>query len=141
MGHHRLLSLDVARGIAALCVVIYHWSHFYLATGDIAAASSDHYPLNWLFGYIYQNGWMGVEFFFVLSGAIFFIKYSDSISARQVGAREFFILRFSRLYPLHFATLIFVGLLQLALVNATGTPVMYQVDWPHFWYNVSFMQN
>lgn len=141
LSDNRYLSLDVARGIAALCVVVFHWSHFYLATGDIAGAAPDNYPLNWLLGYIYRNGWMGVEFFFILSGAIFFTKYADSIHARRVTGWRFFVLRFSRLYPLHIATLVCVGLLQLALIGAIGHAIIYPVDLQGFVLNVLFAQN
>jgi peptidoglycan/LPS O-acetylase OafA/YrhL len=56
-------------------------------------------------------GWGGmmVEVFFMLSGFIFFNKYGEKISSRSISKRDFFILRFSRLYPLHWLTLLIIA--------------------------------
>jgi len=40
----RLLTLDVARGCAALSVVVFHWAHFYLANGDVSGALPQNLP-------------------------------------------------------------------------------------------------
>jgi peptidoglycan/LPS O-acetylase OafA/YrhL len=138
----RLLSLDVARGIAALGVVVYHWGHFYLATGDVALAAPATYPFFNYLSWPYHNGWIGVDFFFVLSGAIFFTKYADAIAARQVTGWQFFVLRFSRLYPLHLATLILVAALQAAIFAHLGHFIIYQANDPaHFLVNLLFIQD
>jgi peptidoglycan/LPS O-acetylase OafA/YrhL len=47
-----------------------------------------------------------VDLFFCLSGFVFFLLYSEPISQRTVGWRDFSVLRFSRLYPLHLVTLL-----------------------------------
>jgi len=137
----RLLSLDVARGVAALCVVVFHWSHF----GVMPAAAGEEVvarPFQRLLGLLYAHGGNGVDFFFVLSGAIFFIKYADSIAARQVGGWRFFVLRFSRLYPLHLATLILVALLQCAVFAKLGHFFVYQHnDAARFAVNLLFIQD
>jgi peptidoglycan/LPS O-acetylase OafA/YrhL len=128
------LTLDVARGIAALCVVVFHWTHFF-------SGNPDQYPLHKLLSIPYRLGWMGVEFFFVLSGAIFFMKYREMIAARRIGGWQFFVLRFSRLYPLYVVTLICVALLQMAMLGSIGNVVMYDVDAMHFVLNLLFIQN
>jgi peptidoglycan/LPS O-acetylase OafA/YrhL len=137
----RLLSLDVARGIAALCVVVFHWAHFGLmpaAPGDEVAVR----PFWKLLKVLYAHGGNGVDFFFVLSGAIFFIKYANAISSREVGGWRFFVLRFSRLYPLHLATLILVAVLQYAVLSQVGRFFIYQHnDVAHFAVNLLFIQD
>jgi peptidoglycan/LPS O-acetylase OafA/YrhL len=87
-------SLDSLRGIAALIVAIYHirWMNpFY----------------NW--GLI-RNGYLMVDFFFVLSGFIIFHSYRHKIlNGGNLG--RFMWLRAGRLYPLHFVILItFLGI-------------------------------
>lgn len=137
----RLLSLDVARGIAALCVVVFHWSHFGImpaAPGEEAATR----PFWPLLKVLYAHGGNGVDFFFVLSGAIFFIKYADAIATRQVGGWRFFVLRFSRLYPLHLATLILVAVLQYAVFAQVGHFFVYQDNGAaQFVLNLLFIQD
>lgn len=57
----------------------------------------------------------------------------DSIADGRVGGRKFFVLRFSRLYPLHFATLLLVALLQLIYSRSNGAFFVYPYnDLRHF---------
>lgn len=49
-----------------------------------------------------------MDLFFCLSGFIFFWLYSERLATRQTSFREFAVLRISRLYPLHFLTLLIV---------------------------------
>ena len=59
-----------------------------------------------------------VELFFVLSGFILFGLYERRVAAATVSARDFAVLRLSRLYPLHLATL-------LVLLLQTSPPFVY----------------
>jgi peptidoglycan/LPS O-acetylase OafA/YrhL len=143
--NHRLLSLDVGRGIAALCVVLFHWSHFFMvgsSDGSVSIARSG-YPFYEYLSFAYNRGDRGIDFFFVLSGAIFFIKYADAIAQKRVTAWQFFVLRFSRLYPLHLATLFLAGAFQFALLAKLGHffGPYKDNDIPHFVLNLFFIQN
>ena len=81
----------------------------------------------------YDAGWIAVDVFFALSGFIFFWLYSSSVTHREISGKEFALLRFSRLYPLHFVTLIVVVLLQLLFWHATGKYFVYELDsWARF---------
>ena len=96
MALQRLHLLDALRGLAALAVVFWHWQHFGAAL-----------PLETLFWLPYHGGGHAVEFFFFLSGIVFFHLYGQHLPS----ARTFFWLRFSRLYPLHLLT--FLAMLAL----------------------------
>ena len=100
----RLYSLDAARAIAALAVVFQHWEHF--ASVPAFAAPHDASPLYALFQPLYDKGARAVTFFFCLSGFIFFWLYGDKVRDRKTGPATFAVLRLSRLYPLHLATLL-----------------------------------
>jgi peptidoglycan/LPS O-acetylase OafA/YrhL len=56
----------------------------------------------------YQNilieGYIGVSFFFILSGFILTHVYRAQIDGSKKGNKKFFIARLARVYPLHFAT-------------------------------------
>ena len=107
----KLLGLEMLRFASALAVLFYHYHHFVRVAGAAAVERSTipFYAFLWP---LYDYGQFGVHLFWGISGYIFFWKYGAAIHTRAVNAREFFWLRFSRLYPLHFATLIAVAALQ-----------------------------
>jgi peptidoglycan/LPS O-acetylase OafA/YrhL len=105
--------------------VVFHWRHF--LDGRLhAAASPIDLPFYASLRLLYDYGRNAVELFFVLSGFIFHWLYARRIANREVSAGEFFIRRFSRLYPLHFATLLFVAIAQLAYWSKTGSTFVYE---------------
>ncbi len=111
----RLYLLDIARAFAAFTVVLQHYQHFYLynseQVSEIFVRSSQ--PFFELIGFAYNFGSQAVPFFFMLSGFIFFSFYFKKVSSKKISFRNFFILRLSRLYPLHFLTLIITIFFQL----------------------------
>jgi peptidoglycan/LPS O-acetylase OafA/YrhL len=56
--------------------------------------------------YVTGEGFIGVSFFFILSGFILSLNYDDRLLSRQVTFREFWVARIARVYPLHLATLL-----------------------------------
>ena len=125
----RFYLLDALRGLAALSIVLWHWQHFFPAE-SFRPERQPLYPLLVLF---YSNGSRAVDLFFCLSGFIFFWLYAEKISSARISGREFFMLRFSRLYPLHAATLIFVAAAQFIRWHATGSFFVYpENDAYHF---------
>jgi peptidoglycan/LPS O-acetylase OafA/YrhL len=135
----RLYSLDALRGIAAIAVVFSHWPHFFYNGTERVAVEMQALPLYALFASLYNNGWLGVDLFFCLSGFVFYWLYSGPVASRTVSGRDFFVLRFSRLYPLHFATLLAVALGQALMLRATGSYFVYEHnDAYHFVLNVLF---
>jgi peptidoglycan/LPS O-acetylase OafA/YrhL len=131
----RYVSLDIVRGIAALSVVFWHWQHFYFSTPQqqTAAADSSLQPLYSVFWPFYQSGFLAVDLFFCLSGFVFFYLYANVIRDGKMDGDSFALLRFSRLYPLHFATLIAVAALQAIYIRQHGAYFVYQAnDAPQF---------
>jgi peptidoglycan/LPS O-acetylase OafA/YrhL len=135
--------LDALRGLAALCVVFSHWKHFFFIPGnELTPFRWELHPLNFLFKPLYTDGYRAVELFFCLSGFIFFWLYSEKISRRQTSLREFVVLRFSRLYPLHFLTLLFVVAGQQFMHWRYGAYFVYaQNDLYHFGLQLLFASN
>ena len=109
-GKLRLESLDVLRGLAALAIVVNHWKWFYFWPAGAKDSNFDFKEFILPFGritWLFVNyGGLAVDIFFCLSGFIFFYLYRAAIETGRVSAREFAVLRFSRLYPLHLATLV-----------------------------------
>ena len=111
----RLYCLDVARGLAAFSVILWHWQHFfYSAPGTLSAEfQRESQPLyEVLYPFYNHGGRYAVSFFFILSGFIFFWLYGDKIKLRIFSLKSFCLARFSRLYPLHFLSLLIVLALQ-----------------------------
>lgn len=118
-------SLDALRGMAALAVVFWHWQVFFYHGTELQSFTASEQPLYWLFGPLYTDGWRAVDLFFCLSGFIFFWLYAREISERGTTGREFFVLRFSRLYPLHALTLLVVAAAQYFMFWRDGSYFVY----------------
>lgn len=93
MKQDKLLALESLRGIAAISVAFFHFnvgSHF---NNDFVG-----------------NAWLMVDFFFVLSGFVIALNYTDRIKTMN-DLSNFQIKRFLRLYPLHLLMLLtFLGI-------------------------------
>lgn len=122
-----IYSIDVLRGIAALCVVFWHWQHFFFIDGKLSGDFIiSNQPFYEVFYFLYNYGHLAVQLFFSISGFIFFWLYSTKISERKISTYKFSIDRFSRLYPLHLFTFIVVFLLQELYLNKNGFYFVYQ---------------
>lgn len=125
MKETRFHLLDILRGIAALSLVFFHWKHFYF-TGVVDTSINDtDFPFYSIFSLFYNYGLFAVYLFFILSGFIFFFLYSEKIKNKTVSLWNFFVLRISRLYPLHFITLLAVLVLQQILYVKNGMFSIY----------------
>jgi len=126
-------SLDALRGVAALAIVFWHWQHFFYRGVEKPQFDPIRQPLYSVFKPLYTDGWRAVDLFFCLSGFIFFWLYSEKISTRATSLKTFFVLRFSRLYPLHFLTLLLVAAGQFLMLRIQGEFFVYPCnDLRHF---------
>jgi len=65
-------------------------------------------------GVIFAHGWIGVSFFFILSGFILSYSYKNRLFSGKVSYMDFYVARFARIYPLHLLTfLIFIPFLMM----------------------------
>lgn len=125
----RLTYLDLLRGLCAVSVLIVHYRWFYsIGSTDFGDALDHNLPLADLLMPFYLRGGWAVQAFWVLSGAIFYIRYSEQ--GRQIDGAKFFVWRFARLYPLHFATLLLVAAIQAVSVWTFGEPKVYFENTP-----------
>lgn len=122
----KFLGLEVLRFISAIAVLFWHYQHFSFVADKPVDFVTEQQPLYHAFAVFYRYGFYGVQVFWSISGFIFFWKYSEAIGEGRIGARRFFVLRFSRLYPLHFATMLLVGGLQLVYFAQRGYYFVYQ---------------
>lgn len=107
MTPENLKPLTSMRFLAAFWVVMFH----YWPKLDLGAATG------WMPGLV-AKGYLGVELFFVLSGFILCHVYLQSAGTGRFKYGSFLWARLARVYPLHLATLIGVGLLGGAAIIA-----------------------
>lgn len=86
----RIKELDAFRGLAALSVVLYHYTAIYAK--DFGADAP----------FYFSYGWLGVPFFFILSGFVITLTIERSSSAWH-----FLKKRFLRLYPTFWICILF----------------------------------
>jgi peptidoglycan/LPS O-acetylase OafA/YrhL len=130
---NKLLGLEVLRFLTAFAILVYHYQHFSFVADKPVDLVQEHLPLHGLLHVFYRFGASGVWIFWGISGFIFFWKYRDAIADQSVGGWKFFVLRFSRLYPLHLVTLLLVAMLQPVYFALNGYFFVYQEnDLRHF---------
>ncbi|WP_435316976.1 acyltransferase family protein [Klebsiella variicola] len=133
----KLYSLDVLRGLAAISVVFWHWQHFFYVGSAPNGLIYEKQPLFNLFWVLYKHGDLAVELFFCISGFIFYWLYSGNIKNKKESARNFFIKRFSRLYPLYLLTFLVVAFLQHVYHKTNNSYFVYQFnDFYHAFLNI-----
>jgi peptidoglycan/LPS O-acetylase OafA/YrhL len=101
-----LKALTSLRFFAAMWVVLFRfWPSLGAATPSLVA-----------------RGYLGVELFFVLSGFILCHVYLPQIGEGRFSYREFLWIRLARIYPVHLATLVGLGL-AVAAASMAGVSV------------------
>ncbi|MBH5371985.1 acyltransferase family protein [Bradyrhizobium glycinis] len=130
---NKLLGLELLRFLTAFAILVFHYRQFAFVGDREVGLLWDQLPIYWLLAPFYSSGPYAVRMFWCISGFIFFWKYRDAIADRALDGWRFFVLRFSRLYPLHLATLLAVALLQPLYFNVNGSWFVYQNnDLAHF---------
>ncbi len=106
----KMASIEAARALAAFAVVLLHAANLMRVEHF-----SGHIGLNRIFDF----GYVGVDFFFVLSGFIItYVHYSDI--GRVERLPRYLWRRFSRIYPIYWAILLLVIAVTTAARLATG---------------------
>ena len=113
----KMHSIEAARALAALSVALMHAANLMRV---------EHFSGHVGLGGIFDSGYVGVDFFFVLSGFIItFVHFAD---IGQVGRIPAYLWRrFSRIYPIYWAILLLsIVLISLARV-ATGKGAGFEI--------------
>jgi peptidoglycan/LPS O-acetylase OafA/YrhL len=139
---NKLLGLELLRFMAAFGVLIWHYQHFAYVADKPVDLIGERLPLSGLLYPFYHAGAYGVWVFWCISGFIFFWKYRDAIADRSIDGRSFFVLRLSRLYPLHIVTLLLVAALQAVYFHLNGYFFVFQNNDPwHFLLQIFMASN
>lgn len=134
---HEYLAVDLLRGLAALSVIVWHYQCLYAGTpgAPILFHSRNEQPLYWLLRPFYEYGAAAVQLFWAISGFVFAAAYLN----RRWAAKQFFVARLARLYPLHLVTLLVVAGIQTFSRRAFGHIQIGGIDdLYHFGLNLVF---
>lgn len=114
-----LKSLTALRGIAAMAVVLQHFS-----------STAQEHCLVWIPSII-PHGYVAVDFFFVLSGFIMSYTYLASFKRQGLAAYSSFILkRIARIAPLNVVILLVLSSVAWLSLNLVNTNPFFQTDSP-----------
>ena len=103
----RIHGLDALRGVAAVAVLLFHYTTRYQVKYGHVSPPLFSVPL----------GYRGVDLFFILSGFVIFMTLD-----RTRRARDFVVSRFSRLFPVFWAAVLATYLV-VTLAGSPGKPV------------------
>lgn len=107
-------ALTGLRAIAAYSVVLFHYGSSFVNSVGVP------YPI----GKILSNGYLGVSFFFVLSGFILAYSYRNPLTTWST-KKAFFLARFARIYPVYIVALLasfFIGSRYVGSVSVGAIP-------------------
>ena len=138
----KLYLVELLRFISSISVLIYHYKIFFFQFNGYLELNLNNklflLPFNSIINVFYKYGDYGVQMFWCISG--FIISYVYLNKKYRVTSKEFFLNRFSRLYPLHFITLILVLFIQLISKSITGNYQLFEYnDIYHFFLNLFFI--
>jgi peptidoglycan/LPS O-acetylase OafA/YrhL len=134
---HEYLAVDLLRGFAAFSVLVWHYQCLYAGTpgAPFLFHNRNEQPLYWLLRPFYEYGAAAVQLFWMISGFVFAAAYLS----RRCTAKQFFVARLARLYPLHLATLLVVAGIQAFSRHAFGHVQIGGIDdLYHFGLNLFF---
>ena len=142
----RYYGIEFLRFLTSLSVLLYHYRLFFNPYNSYSSYNFSeekvNFPFYSLLEIFYNNGIYGVHVFYTISGFVFAYVYL-SIN-KKVGGKEFFINRFGRLYPLHFATLIIITILlfiNLIINNSFNINPFSHNDFYHFMLQLFFISS
>lgn len=102
MRDNKIDSLTCLRGLAAWWVVFYHFR--------------EAFTFNAFFNSVFSLGYLSVDLFFILSGFVIALRYSNWFKVLQLSVvLKYFSKRFERIYPLHIFILLLYLLNPLAI--------------------------
>jgi peptidoglycan/LPS O-acetylase OafA/YrhL len=124
MSSNRFYEIDLLRLVSAVLVMLFHYT-FVGSVLDFAPQ-----PRTDAFGEYGRYMYLGINFFFIISGFVILL------SAQDGKPRQFILSRFIRLYPAYWLCV----LLTAGAAVAFNQPA-YQLEWTHVLVNLTMLQN
>lgn len=130
VGKPRLYHLDLLRFLAAVAVVLYHYTYAGQRFGSAAVG----YPTWWTA--VSRYGYLGVELFFLISGFVAFMSAWGRTPA------TFAISRFTRLYPAYWLGVVLTSAVGILFGAGRSESLdASHITWGRFGVNLTMMQS
>lgn len=126
----KFATLEICRFLCAISILFWHYQHFFstgIWDGSVDATQRQEFPLYSVLAPLYDFGGLAIYVFWCISGFIFFWKYADCIHDKKISPANFFVLRLSRLYPLHLMTLLIVTIMQSYYLSISKNFYIYSI--------------
>jgi peptidoglycan/LPS O-acetylase OafA/YrhL len=120
----RLVALDIFRVFAAVSVVFFHYFFGAVINGSV---SYSHLPT--VLQAVSSYGYLGVQFFFMISGFVI------AMSIKDRGAVDFVLARFYRLFPAYWVCVLITA--SVILLVPTG---LFHFNTNYFLLNLTMLQ-
>lgn len=124
MNNNRFYEIDLLRFISAVLVVVFHYTFVGSSLGFAPLPRTD------AFGEYSRYMYLGINFFFIISGFVILLSAEDG------KPREFFISRFVRLYPAYW-----LCVLLTAGATLLFNQLAFQVTWSQVLVNLTMLQS
>ncbi|MDO6445293.1 acyltransferase [Colwellia sp. 1_MG-2023] len=118
----RFYEIDLFRFLAAFGVMVFHYTYTAFMEGYAPIANFEN------FREVSRYAYMGINFFFIISGFVIFMSVKDG------SAKKFVISRFVRLFPTYWAALILTS-----LITVYWGGVGFSITWPQFFANTTMI--
>ncbi len=140
----RYSSIEILRFLTSVSVLLYHYRHFFspynIFSKNVYENTKKDLPFFDLIDWLYAYGFYGVHIFYTISGFVFAYVYLSY--PKQTTFKEFSVNRVARLYPLHFATLLFVAFMQIFYISNYGESQFGFInDFYHFVLQIFFISS
>lgn len=132
--------LDIARGLAALFVMLGHLrGGFFLAYNSLDVSSQN--PFNYIAFFITRTGYECVIVFFVLSGFLVGGSYLSDFMQGKNDIKKYLVNRFSRMYVVLVPALLITIVINMLLIYLDLKEMVQNFNFKSFIGNLFFAQN
>ncbi len=133
----RIYALDGLKGISAILIAFFYhyYAHFCVAT------EISNVPLANISGFIFKNGFLAVELFFMISGFTTYYCYHEKIKNKEISIILFLYKRIKSFLYIFLVTLVLIILEQLIYLRIKGNPfVDTNFDALHFFKTIFLLE-
>ena len=123
-------EIDGLRFLAISWIFVYHLNHYLIQTFPVGEAG--------IVQRILQNGHLGVELFFVISGFVLSLPFANYYlkKGKKIYLKQYFLRRITRLEPPYFLIMIFLFLFKIATPGYTAEELT-----PHLLASLFYVHN
>lgn len=131
---NHLYSLDGLKGLA-ICVIAFCWHYSHFGASGVK-------PVSDVLRLSFENGFIMVELFYMLSGFGMMMGYGQRIIDHAISFPEYFKKRFKKIFPVFLFGTLYTAIVEYIYLHKMGETFVYpNFDYYHFLLNLFLMQD